>query len=152
MKPCSMEQAASYSKTVAVDLDGTILDFSLKTYKDISTFGKIDQGMVDALRRVRAQGWRIIIHSCRVTPFVYAQEGYTEEQAITFLTTFLEKNDIPFDMIWTKPGKPLASFYVDDRAVSPEAFKEYFKATELSVQRHSRSTSKRPRGNTDESA
>jgi len=115
-------------RTIAVDLDGTILDFSLKAYKGITTFGKVDRDMVKALRRVRAQGWRIIIHSCRVTPLVYTREGYTEADAIALLTEFLKKNDIPFDMIWTGPGKPLARFYVDDRAVSPEAFKDHFKA------------------------
>ena len=117
-------------KTVAVDLDGTIIEFDWETYQSIRDFGKVDRDMTKALKKARAQGWYVIIHSCRMTPMVYEPDGLTAKTALIHLRCFLVDNDIPFDDIWVGPGKPVAKFYVDDRGLRPEEFKDTFKGSE----------------------
>jgi len=74
-------------KTLAVDLDGTIIEFNWETYSGIHDFGKVDRDMVKALEKAQAHGFYVTIHSCRMTPMVYEPEGLTAETApLTFVT------------------------------------------------------------------
>jgi len=64
--------------------------------------------VVQALELLRAEGWSIIVHSCR---------------SVDLLDAYLREHGIPFDEInpgspyCEKTGKPLASVYWDDRAL-----------------------------------
>jgi len=96
-------------KTVAIDLDGTILRHWEGTF-DTHKFGEILPGAKEALEEMKALDYYLIIHTCR-----------TDEEAVS---KFLKENKIPFDAINTNPnapefdGKPVADIYIDDRAIN----------------------------------
>ena len=77
-------------RTIAIDFDGVIRDGNNKSYP----------GVRDAISRLREAGHRIILHSCNNTDFI---EKWMFEQ------------DIRYDGIWGKAGKPVATVYIDDR-------------------------------------
>lgn len=86
------------SRTLAVDFDGVIADYS-RGFQGADVFGEPIEGAVAALQQLKHAGWRILIHTARpVTP---AMEIY------------LQRHAIPYDGI---EGKPLADIYLDDRA------------------------------------
>jgi len=109
---------------IAVDLDGTIIDFSWATYAGVTTFGLVDEAFVEQLRQYHGAGWKIIIHTCRLTPRIYEAEGLSEARMLDILTRFLRERHIPFHNIWTGVGKPVARLYIDDRSMRPDEFKQ----------------------------
>jgi hypothetical protein len=72
--------------------------------------------MVKWVREQKAAGAKIIINTARATTL----GGKIWPLALKTVEKWLETNDIPYDEIWTKPGKPKADLYVDDRAARPE--------------------------------
>jgi len=116
---------------VAVDFDGTLCEYA---FPDC---GPPRQEIIEALRRLRTEGWRIIIHSARVNS-EWPEPGRTEkcEAMVLYLVTY----DVPFDEVWglaferistdegtqgyqwwfepRLTGKPVAHVYLDDRAVA----------------------------------
>lgn len=95
-------------KIVAVDLDGTLLEYD--GWKGPAHFGKPIQGVVDALFELKKEGWAVVIWTTRRTDHA--------------LRAHLEKHGVPFDYInkhpWQPPGtshKITADVYLDDRAV-----------------------------------
>ncbi len=107
-------------KAVAVDLDGVIYEVYWDT-EDVEikyrpfVFGSKIKGAKQALADLQDKGYRIIIHTCRVIPEL--NEGYSEKQLYDIVRNKLDVDGVPYDEIWTERGKPLAAFYVDDRAV-----------------------------------
>lgn len=94
-------------RTIAFDFDGVIAQY--KGFKSVEHMGEPNPNVVKAIRTLKEKGHKIIIHSTR-----------SNEQ----LRDYCERNDIPFDYINENPkfntgnkGKPVASVYVDDRAV-----------------------------------
>ncbi len=106
------------SKSICVDFDGTIFDFE---YPDV---GPIKPGVIDALSRLRASGWWIVISSCRSKQMwqeVYEFNSNGEEVKTPFEVTvtmagILDAAGVPYDEI-SMTDKPLARYYVDDRAI-----------------------------------
>ena len=98
-----------YCQAICVDFDGVIAEFS----DNINDFGKIIDGAGAALEKLRALGYKIIIHTTRPS----------DEDHITELTKYLKAHDIPFDEINTNSdskwpsAKPVADLYIDDRAL-----------------------------------
>ena len=99
------------SKVVAIDLDGCIVDYS-RGWKGENVFGAIIPGCREALKRMKAEGHKIIIHTCR---------SVTKE-----LIQYLDDSEIPYDSInedvlYTHPQnnrKVHADVYIDDRAIN----------------------------------
>lgn len=102
-------------KTIAVDVDGCLAQYDhWRGYKHI---GEPIKETVDFLKAFKEKDSKnnIIIHTSRITDKV------TNEiipEAISILEDWLKKNNIPYDSIWTHRGKPVASMYLDDRAVN----------------------------------
>ncbi|HEV8525680.1 MAG TPA: hypothetical protein VGQ71_14390 [Terriglobales bacterium] len=94
-------------RTIAVDVDGVIANYD--GYKGPGVIGSPRADVVEALRALKAEGWKIVIHTTR------GQEEIAE---------YLSRNDIPHDEInnnsdYTTGGpKPVADVYWDDRAVA----------------------------------
>lgn len=95
-------------KTIAVDLDGTILEYD--GWKGHDHFGKPLPGVREALQKLKEQGFVIIIWTTR---------NNREE-----IAKYLKEQGIPFDYINENPygppggsNKVYADYYVDDRAV-----------------------------------
>jgi len=96
-------------KYVCIDLDGTIAHYT--EWKGETKFGDPIEGVQDALKRLRAEGWKIII--------------YTTRSNIKLVTKYLNTHHIPFDHLNENPeqpenaigGKPIANAYIDDRGI-----------------------------------
>jgi len=121
-----------YPLTVACDFDGTIAEYAFPGC------GPPRTEVIQALRMLRAEGWKIIIHSSRVNSD-WPEPGRTQkcEAMIQYLVTL----GVPFDEIWgiafewlpaeegrrnyhwwfepNLTGKPVAHVYLDDRAAVP---------------------------------
>lgn len=99
-------------KTIPLDFDGTITTDN--SYPDPPQHMR--SGMDKCCRRLKEQGYYIIIHSCRLTP----PNDVEKQKKIIF--DFCLQNNIPFDAMWTGQGKPIGICYVDDRSVQPHEF------------------------------
>ncbi len=94
-------------RTIAVDVDGVIANYD--GWKGPGVLGSPRADVVEALRALRAEGWKIVIHTTRGTEEVKA---------------YLRENDVPHDEInsnsdyTTRGNKPVADVYWDDRAVT----------------------------------
>jgi len=92
--------------TLAVDLDGTLLEYS-----DFGNpLGKLIPGMKEELEKVKAAGWRIAI--------------WTVRSNIEEIKVLLDENGIPYDGINEYDNEPedssrkmAARVYLDDRAI-----------------------------------
>jgi hypothetical protein len=115
-----------------VDFDGTICHYAFPEC------GPPRAEVIEALQALRAEGWRIIIHSSRVNSHWPEPERTAQCEA---MVRYLIASDVPFDEIWGiafdgepardggricewwfEPhltGKPVAHVYLDDRSVSP---------------------------------
>jgi adenylylsulfate kinase len=92
--------------TLAVDFDGVIAEYD--GWKGVDAAGKPRQDVLESLRTLRDEGWKIIVHSTR-----------SSEQLVPYLTD----NCVPFDEVnqnsdyRTGSTKPVATVYWDDRAL-----------------------------------
>ena len=104
------------SKTIAIDLDDTILDFDMNGWLEdgLDYFGEPKKDARESLMWLRKHGHKIIIHTARINNVVHL--GYTINQMHQYVFSILHKYRLPYDSIWTGRGKPLADYYWDDRA------------------------------------
>ncbi len=94
--------------TVAVDFDGTL-------FESDHLGGVVPiKGAAEALRLLRSRGVRIVIHTCR-TGLAAAAGSLAEE--LQWIEEQLRLAAMPFDEIFLGE-KPVATVYVDDRAVA----------------------------------
>lgn len=97
------------NNTICIDFDGVLAGMT----SNISNFGSPISGGAEATHKLRELGYRIIIHTARPN----------SRDHVTRLKTYLEENNVLFDDVNTDPespwecDKPLADFYIDDRAV-----------------------------------
>jgi hypothetical protein len=91
--------------TIAVDFDGVIAEYD--GWTGTSLIGAPREDVIEALKVLRSEGWKIVVYSCR---------GAEE------ISPYLKQNAIPFDEINPNPSnptkgtKPRATVYWDDRA------------------------------------
>jgi len=95
-------------KTIAIDLDGTILEYN--GWKGHSWFGRPIRGVREALKKLKEAGFVIIIWTTRPNRSDVART--------------LKIHGIPFDYINENPYQPpdtsnkiYADYYIDDRAI-----------------------------------
>lgn len=97
------------NNTICIDFDGVLAGMTI----NIEDLGIPINGGAEATRKLRDLGYRIIIHTARPN----------SEEHIGRLRSFLEDNDVVFDDVNTDSqspwecDKPVADFYIDDRAV-----------------------------------
>jgi hydroxymethylpyrimidine pyrophosphatase-like HAD family hydrolase len=93
-------------RTIAVDFDGVIAEYD--GWKGAGVLGAPRSDVILALRELRSEGWKVVIHTTR---------GVHE------IAPYLIEHDIPHDEInqnqdyRTQGPKPVADVYWDDRAV-----------------------------------
>lgn len=121
------------SFTFAVDFDGTIAD----GYPDRPL--ALNPEAIRVLRDLRAEGHRLVLWSCRATPYndtpILADEvqrfysfGEVPERVLDTWRLFGEMRALLqsqgawdlFAEIWQAPGKPFADIYIDDKSELPE--------------------------------
>lgn len=96
-------------KTICVDFDGTISQYD--GWEGNGNYGDPLPNVVKALHSLKALEYKIIIFTTRAEDFLIAE--------------YLEKHNIPFDEInrnsdnppYSNMGKPIADYYIDDRAI-----------------------------------
>ena len=100
---------------VAVDFDGTIVKEDIKKFFDSDGFhvGEVIDGVIPFLKYLREEGHTIVIFTARMNP--------ENKRALHVSKSWLEKQlidrGIPFDEVYTSPGKPYAHVFIDDRAL-----------------------------------
>ena len=99
-------------KMAYVDFDGTICEFK---FPDV---GEPTFGVKQALEKLRAKGYKIIIHSSRTAHYwkfvKYADSNQLKH--LDIIRDYMKKYDLPYDEICLL-DKPVATVYIDDRAV-----------------------------------
>ena len=96
---------------IVVDLDGTICEHRYPA------FGEPIAGAKEALQRLKAAGFKIVIHTVRTSSAFQAAGLYEAEvNSPEAVSAFLHKHAIPHDEIWVH-DKPLAIAYIDDRSM-----------------------------------
>jgi len=101
-------------KTVAVDLDGVLADFS-RGFVDINTIGDPIPGAVEFTRRL-SQFADVLIWTTRCNPEIGRGMGTSLLRNI--VRDWLDRHGFAYADIWTGPVKPIAAAFIDDRAVS----------------------------------
>jgi hydroxymethylpyrimidine pyrophosphatase-like HAD family hydrolase len=93
-------------RTIAVDLDGVIAEYD--GWKGRGVLGAPRADVVEALRALHAEGWKIVIHTTR-----------GEEEIRDYLRAHqIAHDEINCNTDYTTGGvKPVADVYWDDRAV-----------------------------------
>ncbi len=104
--PAVGNKAQELPRTIAVDFDGVIADYD--GWKGAGVLGPPRRDVLEALRVLHAEGWKIIIHTTR---------GEAE------ISGYLAEHGIPHHEInrnsdyGTLGTKPVADVYWDDRAL-----------------------------------
>lgn len=101
-------------KIIAVDFDGVLHAYS-KGWHDGSIYGDPIPGSARAMHRLKIEGYRLVIFSTRA----YPQNPFTGEHQgdqVKEMEKWLSRHRIVYDEIWTKPWKPAAIIFIDDRA------------------------------------
>ena len=107
------------TKTICVDFDNTLCQ------SDYPNAGPVMVGAKEALQRFKELGYYIIIWSCRTGKWrldLYPSipdVSIMDRPQVKAMIDWLVLNDIPFDEIDDgSRGKPLADFYVDEKAIT----------------------------------
>lgn len=110
-------------KALVVDIDGTLCPIkrSHEQYIDMEP----EPRMLERIRTLHAEGWRIILHTARGMRSNQGNVGQIGKKVVPDLLQWLAKHDIPFDELHTaKPWPGRQGVYIDDRAVRPREFVE----------------------------
>lgn len=117
-------------KTIVMDLDNTI---SFTQNGDYSA-AEVDIEVVAKMREYKEMGFKIVIHSARNMRTYDGNLGLINANTLPVVMRWLDENDIPYDeILMGKPWCGFDGFYVDDKSVRPNEFKElsYEKIKEL---------------------
>ena len=102
------------NKTVLVDLDGVLADY--RGWTGIENIGKPIIGAKEFMQRLHDAGFHVAIYTTRCCTSV--QVGYTTEQLVDIVKSWLNKHGIYFDDVWASQGKPHSIAIVGDRGVN----------------------------------
>lgn len=108
------KNACANDKTIAIDLDGVILEY-VSPWDGPYHFGKPIPGAVEAMKKLRSAGFRISVYTTRNNSMANHNSGHNSLELTALVQNELEKNGIPYDYI--SLFKPLARHYIDDRAI-----------------------------------
>lgn len=97
-------------KIVAIDFDGTI-----KPAEESNNYAPPSQACIDTLRDLKANGWKIILWTCRAGRNLKAATNYLEKHNI--LELFDAINDNIHPTRYKTSQKIIASVYIDDRVI-----------------------------------
>lgn len=98
--------------TVLIDWDGVIQKFGMLFE------GGPQAGVVEAIKRLKAEGYRIIIFTSRLSKVWHDSEGWDHEKAtaeqLDYMEKFMKLHDIPYDGFTSEKIPAVA--YFDDKA------------------------------------
>ena len=114
----------SFKKTVLVDLDGTLADYS-NGFQGIDHIGEPIPGAVAFTQRL-SEFARVVIYTTRCKAYpegVPGPDGVPEpnrsspDHLAGIVQSWLDKGGFVYDEIYIGQGKPIAACIIDDRAV-----------------------------------
>ncbi len=97
-------------KTIICDFDGTIAEWG--KYPEP---GSPTSRVKESLQELKDMGFEILISSCR-TSNEMSKHPIDKEIEKRRIEEYLLKHEIPYDEV-LKTDKPIATFYIDDRAI-----------------------------------
>lgn len=100
-------------RSVCIDLDGTLAVHD--KWIGLDHFGDPLPGAVEFTKEL-AKYADIIIFTCRCNPEMSDREA--SHLLVNRVKAWLDKHGFVYHQIWSGPGKPIASAYVDDCAVA----------------------------------
>lgn len=92
--------AAVKDKIVAVDFHGTLCDHQ----------GKCIEPMKNKLQEFKNAGYHIIVNTSGIT---------RNPSILNGIGQWMKENQVPYDEIWQRQGKPDADVYIDDKGFNP---------------------------------
>jgi capsule biosynthesis phosphatase len=103
---------------LVIDLDGVIAEIRQpsQSYADLA----IVSGAAERLRRLRAAGHYVIIHTARNMATCEGNLGRVLKNVGQITMDWLDRHQVEYDEIYF--GKPNAEVYIDDRAVRFEGW------------------------------
>lgn len=107
-------------RRLVIDLDNTISYTENGDYENAIPIS----GIIDKLYEYKENGFDIIIYSSRNMRTYEGNIGKINKNTLPIIIDWLNRNNVPYDEIYV--GKPWCGddgFYVDDRAVRPDEFK-----------------------------
>lgn len=108
-------------KKIIIDLDDTICSTKNGDY----AAAKLDVEVVEKMREYKEKGFQIVIHSARNMRKYDGNLGLINANTLPIAVRWLDENDVPYDEIFMgKPWCGFDGFYVDDKSVRPNEFKE----------------------------
>lgn len=111
------------NKALVIDIDGTLCPIKGKeeSYAEIP----VEVRMLERLKELKADGWKIILSSSRGMRTYDGNQGEILLHVLPTLMDWLKRHEVPFDEIWmAKPWPGHEGFYIDDRTVRPREFIE----------------------------
>ncbi|WP_099299022.1 capsular biosynthesis protein [Corynebacterium dentalis] len=107
-------------KRIVVDVDNTISFTADGNYQDAS----VDVELVEQLHNYKDDGFEIVLYTARNMRTHEGNIGKINAKTLPILIEWLNKNNVPYDEIWTgKPWNGRDGFYIDDKAIRPNEFK-----------------------------
>ena len=104
-----------YDKVIVVDFDNTL------AYTDNGIpFALPNQPLIDKLNELRDNGYLIEIFTARGTISCENDIGVRVNTFYDMIHDWLIKHEVKFDKL--SFNKPLARYYIDDKAITPEDF------------------------------
>lgn len=100
--------------TIAIDLDGVILEY-VEPWTGIRHFGDPIPGAAESIQKLKDLGYTIAIYTTRNNAMANHNAGYDALELTSMVQSELDKGGIPYDFI--SLFKPLARYYIDDRAI-----------------------------------
>lgn len=106
-------------KKLIVDMDDTIT----VTEKGDYVHSKPIQETIELLKKYKAEGFQIVIHSSRQMRTYEGQVGKINVHTLPNIINWLKDYDVPFDeVIIGKPWCGFTGFYIDDKSIRPSEF------------------------------
>ena len=107
-------------RTVAVDLDGCLARYSGE-WRGPAHIGEPLPGAVEAMAALVEMAFHVVVFTCRIELNEKWVDGLPREELIRIVEDWLRDNAFPAEMsVWTEGGKPMAEYYLDDRAIHVE--------------------------------
>lgn len=106
-------------KKLVVDLDDTITVTEHGDYEH----SKPIQPTIELLKKYKAEGFQIIIHSSRQMRTYEGQVGKINVHTLPNIVRWLDAHEVPYDeIIVGKPWCGFTGFYIDDKCIRPSEF------------------------------
>lgn len=104
-----------FKKTVAVDLDDVLADYS-EGWQGIDKIGEPIKGAKEFLLEL-SEFAEVLIYTTRCNAGVSDRDGRTPFQLELIVRKWLTDHNLKFDKVWVGQGKPLCAAIIDDRAI-----------------------------------